>query len=127
MGDKRLTVKTDNGYALPLHFEGETTKHLEKIINAYGEIEDIEEEIGIDLKVILRAQKEGIKVKTKRGVQHYKNYELFFNFDTGTIVRFFVSCYQDRSGDYNEYNEWEEIADIDNYGDLWVLESEDFK
>ena len=125
--DKRLTVKTDNGYALPLHFEGETTKHIEKIINAYGEIEDIEEEIGIDLKVILKAQKEGIKVKTKRGVQHYKNYELFFNLDNGKIIRVFVGCYQYRNGDYHEYNDWEEIADIIDYGDLWVLESEDFR
>lgn len=125
--DKRLTVKTDNGYALPLHFEGETTKHIEKIINAYGEIEDVEEEIDIDLKVLLRTQKEGIKVKTKRGIQHYKNYELFFNIDSGKIVHIFIGCHQDRTGDYHEYNDWEEIADITDYGDLWVLESEDFR
>lgn len=127
MGKERLTVKTDNGYALPLHFEGETTKHLEKIINAYGEIEDFEEENDIDLKVILKAQKEGIKVKTKRGIQHYESYGLFFNLDSGKIIRVFVGCYQDRSGDYNEYNDWEEITDIVDYKDLWVLESDDFK
>ena len=81
MDNKRLTVKTDNGYALPLVFEGEATKHLEKIIQAYGEIEDIEQDNEIKLATLVKAAKEGIKIKTKNGIEHIK-YLVLYTFCT---------------------------------------------
>lgn len=115
--DKRLTVKTDNGYALPLHFEGETTKHLEKIIQAYGKIEDIEEDYGIKLETLVKATQEGIKVKTKSGVKHFKGYMLFIDFNSLRLFQI-----EDNYVDLVESD-----FDFADYGELWVLESEDFR
>ena len=115
MDNKRLTVKTDNGYALPLHFEGEITKHLEKIIQAYGKIEDIEEDYGIKLETLVKATQEGIKIKTKNGIKHYSTYNL--------CVSFIGKCLF-TANPRSIYNEYFCFAD---YGDLWVLESEDFR
>lgn len=127
MGNKRLTVKTDNGYALPLHFEGETTKHLEKIIQAYGEIEDIEEDNQIKISTLVKATKEGIKIKTKNGIKHLTN----------IVVDFYSGCLQviEETKIIDGYgNEvWADTFKLNqslyfaDYGDLWVLESEDFK
>lgn len=125
--DKRLTVKTDNGYALPLHFEGETTKHIEKIIQAYGKIEDIEEDYGIKLETLVKATKEGIKIKTKNGIKHLTN----------IVVDFYSGCLQviEETKIIDDYgNEvWADTFKLAqslyliDYKDLWVCESEDFK
>lgn len=127
MGNKRLTVKTDKGYALPLVFEGETTKHLEKIIQAYGEIEDIEQDNEIKLATLVKACKEGIKIKTKNGIEHIKN----------LVVDFFDGCLQviEESNIIDDYGHlvWADTFKLTqslyfcDYGDLWVLENEDFR
>lgn len=106
---KRLVDRTmEGGYALPLHIH-DTTKQLEAIINEWGKVEDLNEDMEIDILKVVQGCKSGIKVKTRHcGVVHCGN----------VLANFRDYCFMSYENEY--------IADFNDYGETWVLEGEDF-
>ena len=120
---KRLTETAYNGYELP-------NEDFEKAIAKLGRVEDEEENCGlpIELSTIFKALYEGIKVKTKNGIKHYKGSLLAAQADA--LYSLVEGGTYDKSNDTWKSN-CEYILDTtifyEDYGDTWVCESEDFR
>ena len=83
-----------------------TKDHL-KSINKLGQLEDIEEELGIDLITLFKALKNGIYFKVKDKI-YFTNERLDLAFKEKALFEF------------NEYSDYE-IYEFNEYGKTWAL------
>lgn len=84
----RFTTKIVNNYIVPDNEENIITKSLNKL----GQLEDIEEELGIDLITLFKALKNGVWVKAFVGIVFIQvscNYFAFLNNEIAPMIYYF--------------------------------------
>ena len=100
----RLTEKKNNKYVYDDIYCG---KHIDKL----GQIEDIEEELGIDLLIIAKAVLKGVYVKHPYNSIDYEPFRIDYVIDYKTNEEWILVC-----GMY-----------IKDYGKIWALTKEELE
>ena len=115
----RLTKKTENGYFhklfgnSPIYTQKQMISDLDDIVQKLGQLEDIEDELGIDLITLLKALKDGVYYKLNLG-QAEKVGDVSLNYcaSTGYFIHF-------------EYLNYDICLDTKDYGKTWALTNEE--
>ena len=107
---KRLTIKdkrTKNGIRLP----GYCSPYEERVFNKLCQLEDVEEELGIDLITLFKALSDGIYLKIRNDIDLFKRPRLYYSDD--------FKCWGFELGLGAYY------VHLEDYGTLWSLRKED--
>ena len=107
----RLTSKIEHNYIVPDNVENIITKSLNKL----GQLEDIEEELGIDLITLFKALKNGVWYKTNTYHLGNKKQEIRFGFPKLCSQPLFESLYLKLD------DEESENISFGLYGKTWAL------
>lgn len=106
---ERLTKRKSTAFNT---FKLNTNVRREDADTKLGQIEDIEEKLGIDLNVLFEAIKNGIYVKPK--------YDRIFH-------NTFIAITRDLNGEYYFYEEETENIYLKDYGKTWALTKEELE
>jgi len=112
---ERLTKKTNNGY-VP-QYERETKHNYYDLVSKLGRLEDIEEELGIDLKTFVELNKTS-KI-------YDKEEEDFMHFNWIDLENKCLVCeddFDEMSGGYLHYYYY-----FKDYGKTWALTKEELE
>ena len=124
----RLTKKNNIEY-FPI-FEHETKGKYYDLVHKLGQLEDIEEENGLDLITLFKALKNGFYIKYKGKIVHiFPDKHITINFWYKTInvfipPKFFIDCEKRR--DYLS-EEIDEEYWFKDYGKTWALTREELE
>lgn len=136
----RLTNKIDNHYHIIHNWSARNTFEDQNkedfAIQKLGQLEDIEDELGIDLTTLFKALKNGCWIKhkktweTKYKIEYFEPDEFAICFHNDMIMFCQVRYYGDESGwgrsieiegDYHETH----YFGTSNYGKTWALTKEE--
>ena len=128
----RLTRYDDeNRYYRPCDYESDKQSTILKLCNKLGQLEDIEEELGIDLITLFNVLKNGIWIKQPDyiAIPIYKiesNY-LKLCIDSYGMVSFKKLYYEDLDGTLEETGEEYKMSEYgkQDYGVSWALTKEE--
>lgn len=109
----RLTKKSGYFNENPIYSiiteQNEMFVELNKCVQKLGQLEDIEDELGIDLIVLFKAFKNGIYIKDQNGVHYHKQPSNTLEENIAYFRRLF------------------EKENIENYGKTWALTKEELQ
>ncbi len=111
----RLTKKQRNDELSKTFIDGVSVDYLtadlnaSRVMNKLGQLEDVEDELGIDLITLFKALKNGVYIKKPSIAYHYVGFDLIE---------------QDSCGDYL-FNLVEGNYYFKDYGKTWVLTKEE--
>lgn len=103
---ERLTERDEDGY---IHKIGECS--LVDCYNKLGELENIEQEIGLSLKIVFKILKHGIWGWGEDAIFHFKPEELYLDLKQRTIK--------------TTWECWDLIFPFSNYGYSWAINKEE--
>ena len=124
----RLTKKNNIGY-FPI-FEHETKGKYYDLVHKLGQLEDIEEENGLDLITLFKALKDGFYIKYNDKIVHIlpdKHITINFWYKTINVFippKFFIDC--KKGADYLSKTIDEEYW-FNDYGKTWALTREELE
>lgn len=110
---KRLTYKRGRGILVENNIEYDTLNNVcyQDCVDKLGQLEDIEEELGIGLTIIFKALKNGVYVR-------YTNDEIEHRIVAGIEEENITLCIKENKECYMYFDE---------YGKTWALTKEDLK
>lgn len=114
----RLTKKYSYGY-LP-HYERETNENYYDLVNKLGQLEDLEEELGIDLITLFKALKNGFYYYDN-GIVHTSNNESYISLQAQSCLPNQM-CIEVDYGDYSTMCFY-----FEDYGKTWSLTREELE
>ena len=97
---------------------------LGTLLNKLGQLEDIEEELGIDLVTLFKAFKNGIWIKYNLGSRTY-NYKTGEDKETGDQIVFHKAPYKTLVENIGYFRRLFEKEYAENYGKTWALTKEE--
>ena len=118
--EERLTKKQNDHY-LPI---GHLYEDVQNGYNKLGQLEDIEEELGVDLIVLFKALKNGIIYKTDYG---YDEGDYHWNYIDAKYISLGMSYYEPFLVIKLEQQPDIEQLELSNYGKTWALTKEELE
>ena len=116
----RLTSKRGN------YYDFDENDQINEVSSKLGQLEDIEDELGIDLIILFKAFKDGIWIKFNTGSRTY-NYKTGEDKETGDQIVFHKAPYKTLAENIGYFRRLFEKEYTQNYGKTWALTKEELE